>query len=632
MLKVLKLQFQTPEIESAYYTDRYQEKKTYRRYLNYFFAVAVVFIVINDIFYLIWGDLDRSDFILRACSYFAICSIFCILANVAKLRNWLKKVPFWIHETALCLIATALVLLILATTLVSASHARRSIDALYFGVNIFLEVIWFVIFIIFFFANWKLKLILYGGIWLLVFGYSADRNTLSAGDYVFYFRILITQAMVFFLEEKSTRDNFLRKHTANQNSESLMSVLSQVHTNIIIRALNGDIKYASIQELETILASGVSSRVLSGNEGNSENFSTPRSYQILPSILENIQKLELRKREEMIMKYPNLAQNLHLFGTLQGLLVGVADDHRLFDDLTSSGYLALRGQIIMSSTKKHFLEINLSKTVLDRQDCMVIAIQDVTESVNHLQQINDLQLNLLSSISHELRTPLNNNINLLDQIIESKAAPASLIQRFVLPALNQAKILSYFINDVLDYQQIQREDFKITPWNDSSANIIEECTNLFSYAIAGKGLQLCVEYDKSQLPLDFLTDHTRVKQILLNLLANALKYTINGNITLKSQFNAADQSLTFMVEDTGIGMTPEELKRLKHKISNSLFADKVNSNSTGGALGLIISNKIVQYLNVHRKGIQILTEKNKGSEFSLQSRIKEELRKIIMRC
>jgi PAS domain S-box-containing protein len=219
----------------------------------------------------------------------------------------------------------------------------------------------------------------------------------------------------------------------------------------------------------------------------------------------------------------------------------------------------------------------------------------------------------LSTMSHELRTPLNAILG-FSQLL-SRGPALSRQQKESLDIINRSgEHLLTLINDVLDMAKIEagRQELHIT--NVDLYNLLDSLENLFRLKSISKGIQLQFEFPPT-LPRHVKTDEAKLRQILQNLLGNALKFTQTGRITLQVNPEVPDTGdqlllLNFMVRDTGVGIAAQELP--------SIFAAFVQTQAgrnsqTGTGLGLSISRKFVELMGGE---ITVQSELGVGTQFN----------------
>jgi signal transduction histidine kinase len=249
----------------------------------------------------------------------------------------------------------------------------------------------------------------------------------------------------------------------------------------------------------------------------------------------------------------------------------------------------------------------------------VIAIENVRlfdeiqEKNRQLQQASEYKSQFLASMSHELRTPLNAIIGLTEMLVEH--APRFGTEKAQEPlqrAHRAGNHLLGLINQVLDLSKIEAGKLELNPASTDLAPLIDE--------VAGTARQLA-EQNNNQLVLEghehlgmLTVDAMRLRQILLNLLSNACKFTKEGKVTLRARrIERCGDWIEFAVADSGIGMSPEQQGRLFTEFAQ---ADAGIAQRFGGTgLGLAITRKLARLMGGE---VTVSSELGKGSEFTVR--------------
>lgn len=218
----------------------------------------------------------------------------------------------------------------------------------------------------------------------------------------------------------------------------------------------------------------------------------------------------------------------------------------------------------------------------------------------------------LANMSHEIRTPMNSVIGFTE--ILDKEIQNPLHKEYLSSIKKGGDSLLRIINDILDLSKIEAGKLEIKQESINPTNMFLEIESIFHSKIISKNITFIVEIDKT-IPKYIIMDGVRIRQILFNLIGNAIKFTEKGHIKLKVENVYKDNikskiDLIFSVEDTGIGIDGNNLKSIFNAFEQVKNQDVAKYGGTG--LGLAICAKLVHMMNGE---IEVQSEKNKGSIF-----------------
>ncbi len=203
---------------------------------------------------------------------------------------------------------------------------------------------------------------------------------------------------------------------------------------------------------------------------------------------------------------------------------------------------------------------------------------------------NQTKSAFLAAMSHEIRTPMNGIVTMSQLLGESRLDADQ--QAMVGIVTDSAAALLGIINDILDFSKIEAGRLEIERVETSIGDAVEGATRLLAATASERGLELLVDVDPL-VPPRVLSDPTRLRQVLLNLLGNAIKFTEAGHVALTVR-TAANGEIRFEVADTGIGMTPEQIGKLFQPF---VQADSSTTRRFGGTgLGLSICRRLVELM------------------------------------
>ena len=289
--------------------------------------------------------------------------------------------------------------------------------------------------------------------------------------------------------------------------------------------------------------------------------------------------------------------------------------------------------------KKNF-SIKFTNSLFMDKQVIVINITDTTDrdSLIAAEASSEYKTRMLSSVSHELRTPLNGSINFIEQTITDNTVPATVKEKFLIPALRSNRLLLSLVNDILDFSQMHEGKLRLVFESKSIVETAKECIELLEIQAQKKRIKLHLQNNLGKLGEVITTDHNRLKQVILNLLSNAVKFTFQGGVTLTLDETVMScpqvSSLSYdgpitrlrgikvTCQDTGIGISSENQKKLFQTFEKlDLGKHDLKINATGAGLGLVISNNIVQRLGSEdltgreAEIIRFKSKENEGSSF-----------------
>nr|AGS52656.1 putative hybrid sensor and regulator [uncultured bacterium contig00045] len=229
------------------------------------------------------------------------------------------------------------------------------------------------------------------------------------------------------------------------------------------------------------------------------------------------------------------------------------------------------------------------------------------------QEANQLKSRFLAMVSHEIRTPMNAIIGMAELALRESDTDAR--TRNILTIKQAGSNLLAIINDILDFSKIEAGKLDITPAEYSVSTLLNDVVSIISMRTDDTQIDFTVKVDGS-IPKTLIGDETRVRQAILNLLTNAVKYTEKGFVTLGLYGSFADDGetveLTIEVADSGIGIKPENIDKLFTDFTQ--FEHARNKGVEGVGLGLAITSSIVKTMGGH---IAVESEYGKGSTFTL---------------
>ena len=252
-----------------------------------------------------------------------------------------------------------------------------------------------------------------------------------------------------------------------------------------------------------------------------------------------------------------------------------------------------------------------SHTDMTEQKELEQALMDARDKA---EAANQAKSDFLANISHELRTPMNAVVGLANILMVNQNTPTKQ-KEFISTLQLSAQSLMNLINDLLDISKFENGDVKLEHIPFNLAEMIEEIVSIMSVKAEEKNIELHINYSP-MLNTEFIGDPLRLRQILMNLIGNAVKFTPKGSVTVhvRSRRNelSSNIELTVDVSDTGIGIKKDKLDTIFNKFSQ---ADTSITRKYGGTgLGLSICKTLVTLMN---GTISVTSTVRKGSCFTV---------------
>lgn len=235
------------------------------------------------------------------------------------------------------------------------------------------------------------------------------------------------------------------------------------------------------------------------------------------------------------------------------------------------------------------------------------------EKTKELEELNKAQSRFFSSMSHEIRTPINTVLGLNEIILRQEDASEE-IRKDARNIQGAGKMLLALINDILDVSKIEAGKMDIVPVNYSVPALLSEIVNMIWQKADEKGLEFKIDIDPG-VPEMLYGDEVRIKQILINLLNNAVKYTKEGFVSLHMECEFPDKEYALLiinVSDSGMGIKPEALPHLFDTFQR--VDEEKNRHIEGTGLGLSIVKQLVELMDGE---IKVNSVYSQGSTFSV---------------
>ena len=265
--------------------------------------------------------------------------------------------------------------------------------------------------------------------------------------------------------------------------------------------------------------------------------------------------------------------------------------------------------LIYSSGLEEMVESRTADLLRARKE-LEETVQDLEKAVVCAEAASKAKSEFLSTMSHEIRTPMNGILGMTELLLNTGLKERQ--RHFARTILQSADSLMAIINDILDFSKIEAGKLELADQPFDLRRLVEDAAEMMAEQAHAKGLELIPVFTAS-MPMQARGDVNRVGQILLNLIANAIKFTDAGEVVVRVEERAAEgekRTFRFAVEDTGIGISPEQKGHIFDLFSQ---ADSSTTRKYGGTgLGLSISRQLVELMGGE---IGVDSEPGRGSVF-----------------
>ncbi|MEM7802691.1 MAG: ATP-binding protein, partial [Chloroflexota bacterium] len=396
---------------------------------------------------------------------------------------------------------------------------------------------------------------------------------------------------------QSDQDRYLMERSLDQSSNEM-------------RALYEDLQHSSEQQiamvgkkLQSILDSVADGIIIFHPEGEIESFNQGAetifkrsAFETVGSSIEILFPQETLHHEESL----SLSESAPSSGNGQGEAVGIRSNGEQFPiDLSISQY-AIEGE-------PRYIAIVRDITARKLAQQEMQAAKEAAESANQSKSA------FLANMSHEIRTPLNAIIGLAGLMIDTPLNSEQI--DFMETIRNSGDLLLTILNDILDFSKIEAEQMDLENHPLSLEQLVEDTVDLLGGRAADKGLEL-LNHLNPNLPSEIYGDVTRLRQILVNLVNNGIKFTSDGHVKIEVSNLTPDKTdkvtLRLAVSDTGIGIPKDRLKRLFKSFSQ--VDTSVTRKFGGTGLGLAICKQLVELMD---GTISVESTVGRGSTFSI---------------
>ena len=259
--------------------------------------------------------------------------------------------------------------------------------------------------------------------------------------------------------------------------------------------------------------------------------------------------------------------------------------------------------------EKRILGVTWTEMESESERLTSFSLKDLTamEELAREKMNSTLERVMMATITHELRSPLHGILGMLEQIQAQVETPQLL--HYCRIGINTGKIMMHLINDILDFSQIEANKLRLNYSTFRPQEIVQECIELFQLQAGRKKIALRMTLKSPDIPVIY-SDMNRYRQIILNLVSNALKFTFKGFIEVSIKYLPEKGALKTNVQDTGIGISEEDIGKLFRLFGKLERSAQVNTQGVG--LGLVVCKKLANALG---GDIHVKSKLGEGSTF-----------------
>ncbi|MCR5097400.1 MAG: response regulator [Lachnospiraceae bacterium] len=327
-----------------------------------------------------------------------------------------------------------------------------------------------------------------------------------------------------------------------------------------------------------------------------------------------VQKMRYTDEDYFSMRYDNKSYIVYSST--------VADDWKCVSVFDATSSFAQLWRMLFITIVSAIFVIGIQVVILRKLNKKELQARQAHEETQRAIAASEAKSAFLSNMSHEIRTPINAVLGMNEMILRESTEEGVL--EYAQSVRTAGTTLLGLINDILDFSKIEAGKMEIIPVEYDISSLINDLVNMIQTKADGKGLELLLDI-KEDIPKILFGDEVRIKQIVTNILTNAVKYTEEGSVTFSVSHEALvddneNTELIFSVSDTGIGIKPEDMGKLFSEFDR--IEEERNRTVEGTGLGMTITKRLLEMMG---SSLQVESVYGEGSVFSF--RLKQKVAK-----
>ncbi|CAD8124948.1 unnamed protein product [Paramecium sonneborni] len=410
-------------------------------------------------------------------------------------------------------------------------------------------------------------------------------------------------------EQSKINENIWRQRIQDMNVQVLILGYSNLCVKYINQCFMELFTCAMEEELQKIILQEL-------------NFQIPQQYtEAFKSASLQMKRLRDKQRDPSCREFKNLESTKQVITAQTKTLEQILDEYKKgsFDQLIlASNNKAL--DISCTVKLQNNNNISLSGQIISDNKEITIFLNDISKQNELSQQKikDDFKSKIIESFSHEMKTPLNSAKNLIESAISEQKIDNYTKTQYLLPAFNSLKLQSCIINDIIDFSNYYANSLYLQTKDFTFKELINEISGLFQQQFEMKNMGLRIVMVKNNLQI-FNSDYNRLVQIIVNLLANSLKFSYSGNVVVR--FKSLEQNiLKISIKDQGIGIEQGKLETIQKTLCQFQETSDFIFSKNWHGFGLLISSILLTKLssNLNRQLLQIKSQgKSLGTKVTI---------------